>query len=378
MKRIAVIGAGLVGAALAERLSRSATRVVLLDAARPGSGTSSSSFAWLNSNNKRPRAYHDLNVSGMREHRIFAAEAAAAPWLHGGGNIEWVEDEAAATALYDKARRLHEWGYAVELVDAPALQGLEPELRLDTERIRAAAFYPEEAWIDPPQLISTLLARFAARGGVLREGVRVATVIAAGGRVAGVLTDAGERIAFETVVICAGTASTQVAAPLGFELPLANTAGLLALTQPARTALNRIVHAPGINLRPAGDGRVLLHDESIDATIDVGTSPSLDLPGCGELRRRAQALLPSLRDTRLQRARIGVRPIPADGLTAAGPVPGVDGAYLCVTHSGATLCLTLARLLSHAILDGALPPALAPFAPARFSSAGPRSDSTIG
>lgn len=77
-----VVGAGLVGAAVTYRLARGGARVALLDAGEPGRGTSAASFAWLNSHNKQPRAYHDLNVAGIAEHRALAAEFAAAPWLH--------------------------------------------------------------------------------------------------------------------------------------------------------------------------------------------------------------------------------------------------------------------------------------------------------
>ena len=52
-----IIGGGLVGAATAYRLAASGRRVTLIDAGEPGRGTSSSSFAWLNSAHKEPRNY---------------------------------------------------------------------------------------------------------------------------------------------------------------------------------------------------------------------------------------------------------------------------------------------------------------------------------
>jgi len=46
MRRIAVIGAGVVGASVAFRLAQSgAARVWLVDGSRPGTGTTSASFA---------------------------------------------------------------------------------------------------------------------------------------------------------------------------------------------------------------------------------------------------------------------------------------------------------------------------------------------
>ena len=59
--RVAVIGAGIVGSSVAYRLSEGGAEVVLIDGAEPGSGTTSTSFAWVNANNKLPRDYFELN-----------------------------------------------------------------------------------------------------------------------------------------------------------------------------------------------------------------------------------------------------------------------------------------------------------------------------
>src|SRR5690242_8191031 len=60
-RRCVVIGAGILGAAVAARLAAAGLRVTLLDQDEPGRATSRWSFAWINSNDKAPRPYHDLN-----------------------------------------------------------------------------------------------------------------------------------------------------------------------------------------------------------------------------------------------------------------------------------------------------------------------------
>ena len=67
--RVAVIGAGIVGASVAFRLAESgAARVWIVDKSGSGSGTTSASFAWANANNKTPRDYFELNRTGLEEH----------------------------------------------------------------------------------------------------------------------------------------------------------------------------------------------------------------------------------------------------------------------------------------------------------------------
>src|SRR5215203_7151818 len=84
--RTAVVGAGIVGASVAYHLSKSGAEVVLIDRAEPGSGTTSTSFAWVNANNKLPREYFELNLAGMREHERLRDEIGGG-WLHSTGNL---------------------------------------------------------------------------------------------------------------------------------------------------------------------------------------------------------------------------------------------------------------------------------------------------
>ncbi len=64
--RCVVAGAGVLGVCLAMRLAEAGAAVTLLDQDQPGQAATRSSFAWLNSNAKTPRAYHELNHAGVR------------------------------------------------------------------------------------------------------------------------------------------------------------------------------------------------------------------------------------------------------------------------------------------------------------------------
>ena len=96
--RIIVIGAGVMGASVAYRRRWRARSVTVLEAGRIGGGTSGISFAWTNSSDKTPRAYHDLNVAGMKAHAALAEEFGATPWWHGGGNVEWTAPDRSRGA----------------------------------------------------------------------------------------------------------------------------------------------------------------------------------------------------------------------------------------------------------------------------------------
>ena len=60
------------------------------------------------------------------------------------------------------------------------------------------------------------------------------------------------------------------------------------------------------------------------------------------------------------------RPVPGDGLPCIGPVPGVEGLWMAVLHSGVTLGPLVAELLSSEMLRGEVPALAAPFRPDRL------------
>jgi hypothetical protein len=69
-------------------------------------------------------------------------------------------------------------------------------------------------------------------------------------------------------------------------------------------------------------------------------------------------------------ARIGVRPMPGDGQTIAGRIPGSANAWMLATHSGITLGPLLGRLIAGEIVGGTPSAVLAPFSPERFATPG--------
>ena len=74
--KITVIGAGMIGVSIAAEAAARGAEVTLIDKNSPGSGTSSLSYGWVNSNNKYPENYFELNRAGMASHYQLAANGA--------------------------------------------------------------------------------------------------------------------------------------------------------------------------------------------------------------------------------------------------------------------------------------------------------------
>lgn len=361
---VAVIGLGIVGASAAYAAAGAGVRVLALDAGAPGGGTSGTSFAWLNSVRKDPEVYHHLNCAGMAAHEALARGLGGDSGHHGGGSLEWAAGETGGE-LRERVQRLAGRGYAAEWISRERALGLEPGLAIG-EEVREVAFYAGDAWLDAPVLIRRLLAAARTQGAEVLEGVPVRGLRARGDRVEAVMPD-GSAVAARSLLICVGPSTQAFLESLGVTIPVGRVPGLLAYTSRSGQPLHRVVHAPGVHLRPTADGALVLGAEDIDGLasgVEVFERRRAELAAL--LVERAARVFPAARHVRVVDQRIGVRPMPGDRHTIAGRIPGFIDAWLIATHSGVTLGPLLGRLLAEEIIRGLESPLLGPFRPERF------------
>ena len=284
--RVVVIGAGVVGAAVAVGLAERGAEVTVLEAARPGAGTTGTSFAWVNSANKEPEHYHALNHAGVRAHHAFAGERA--PWFFPTGNLEWAVTDRHRSALAARMERLHGRDYPARWLTARQAQELEPDLAVPGDDADYA-FFPEEGHALPLVLLARLL------GEARDRGVRVLTGSAVVGvdrtATGAVVTSAdGARHPADVVVSCSGRWTGGVARWAGIDVPLvdANRAGsaavgFLATTEPVAVRLSRVLTGSRLGVRPDGGGRLLLQGLDLDARADPGRPVAADGAVAAEL-----------------------------------------------------------------------------------------------
>ena len=378
MPNAIVIGAGILGAAVACRLSQAGVAVTVLEAIRPTAGTSSNSFAWVNANDKLPRAYHDLNAAGLAEHRRLAQELPGSGF-HPSGHLEWAVAPDARAYLREKVTRLQAWEYRAELVERARAQDLAPDLVLPPAGAADYAYFPDEGWVAAPVLIHRLLEAAAPLGAEIVFPAPVDRLLTEQGRIVGAAA-AGTDHRADLVIDCAGPVAGELLASVGLRIARQASPGLLAISEPLPTCLDLVVHTPGVYVRPDGAGRVRIGSNEVDAqladALAAGATLTREAPLCQELSqdllRRARGALPALIDADLEAVRLGWRAMPGDGLSAVGPVPGAPGYYLVFTHSGVTMGPFFGRLVAAEVTSGRLPPELIDFRPGRLVAPAPQ------
>ena len=368
-RRFVVIGAGVLGASIAARLAQAGQHVTILDQDRPGRATSRWSLAWLNSNNKAPRHYHDLNHAGIQAWADLAPRLDGQSWYRPVGHVELATD---ADELAARVQRLADWSYPARLITLAQAAELEPALRPPPPGT-AAAWFPAEAYVLTEPLIDRLVTVATARGATLLTGDE--------GRVTGlsqgqVRTAAGATLETDEIICCAGRwtpsltalASADPVPLIPWETPGATAPGLVVRIAPVHQ-ITRLVHTPQLALRPHTASQ--LHLEAPDAAVDLHT-PAEELHRWStELLHRARQTLHTLDHATVVDHYVCVRPMPADGHPIVGRLPAATWLYVAVTHSAVTLAAHLSRLIT-ADLTATEPADLTPYRPARFQPPAPR------
>ncbi len=366
-----VIGAGLVGLAIAFELGERGQRVCVIERDRVAGGTTSRSLAWLNATSKLEPDYHRLNAAGMEGHRRWAERWGEEVTGHRRtGCLVW-----AAPGTFRSPRdvrgaysSLIQADYPCRWIGRRELSALEPALAFDEGAEGFLA--PADGWLDAPRLARHLAGEIASRGGEIRERTAVTGLSGA------VETSRGP-VAAERIVIAAGIDSAALAArALGRRPPsppVTRVPGLVVELGAEAARLDHVVCVPDdgdLNMRPGSSGRVLMVADDSDRACGEDPSRETLHAAVRLLVGRACRVFRDLdEDDAMARAlpRTGIRPMPADGRSIAGRLPGSDNLFIAVTHSGITLAPVLGRLLADEIAAGRLSSLLEPFRPTRFA-----------
>ena len=382
---VAVVGAGIVGLAVADAVSRAGVKVTVLERGALAGGTTNNTFSWLNATSKtESEAYHRLNAAGAAAWRALARKAGEELiGLHPCGMIEWVDgaNEEARADLERRADRLAAWGYPARRVDRSELEAMEPHMAVPPEASGIHAF--ADGWLDPPKAASFLAQRIRDHGGRILEGCAARGVVRKEGAIVAVETDE-QPCGANRVVIATGPDTASVLADLSgnesFRTRSHVNAVPGAIVQTPPTApfqwVRSVVYSEyygSLHIRPAANGGLLLGGDDTDDWLANGHDEATMQRIEEHLLERARMLIPDLPVHQWVgkcSRRVGVRPMPSDGHSIIGAVPGAPDVFVAATHSGITLAPIIGECLAEIILGGQIPELIASFTYDRFQRPG--------
>jgi glycine/D-amino acid oxidase-like deaminating enzyme len=380
---VAVVGAGIVGTAVARELAVRGVDVVLLDRGAVSGGSTGLGEGNVLCSDKPPGPELELARAGLELFRELDERLGEEARIRRKGALIVHADEATWAA---EPARLEAMGIpGARLVGAGELRELEPELTGD---VRGASLFPDDLQCDPRAIARALAREAEEAGATIREGCAAEAVAVgrhdesrADGRGVTVLVAGGERISARAVVIAAGAWSAPLAASAGLQLPVEPRKGqLVRLAAPAPDLVRHKVVDASYLLSVASDDPGLELSTVVETTFDgdvlVGSSrerrgfdTSVDAAVGEALVERAARLFPRLRELEPAAEWAGLRPWLPGNLPAIGPSKAVPGLWLATGHEGAGVALgpVTGRLIAQ-LFAGERPLVdPAPFDPDRFS-----------
>jgi glycine/D-amino acid oxidase-like deaminating enzyme len=390
-REVAVVGAGIVGAATARELAVRGVDVLLLDAGEVSGGTTGLGEGNVLCSDKDAGPELELCLRGLELYDELEERLGDAARIRRKGALIVHVDEATWAAEPARLERLRAAGVTSRLVPADEVRELEPQLTGD---VCGASVFEADLQCDPRAIARALVREAAEAGAEVRVHSRVAAIVRGDDGVAGVLLADGERIEAGAVVVAAGPWSAALAESAGLPLPLEPRKGQLVrlATQGGSDPLTRRRGSDPLIRRKVVDasylGSVMSGDAGLQVTTVVETTWDGDvLVGSSRERRgfdtsvddgvseamvaRAARLFPRLASLPCAAAWAGLRPWLPDHLPAIGPSAAVEGVWLATGHEGAGVALgpVTGRLVAQ--LYCGEPPVAdpAPFAPDRFARA---------
>lgn len=365
--RITVIGAGIVGSAIAFHLARRGAEVTLLDAGEPGMGASSHSFAWINAFGKEPRHYNELNRRSLDTWDRYARLLNADVGLRWGGQLTWTASEEDANWLRQNVAKLQSWGYIARLIDEAELSRLEPGL--NPGPVSAAAISENDGHVLGTKAAQVASRRVKELGGVVTSNTPALGFDFGGGEIASVKTASGS-VACDAVVLAAGVAVTELAEMAEVRVPQYESPGVVVKTNPMSQLIESasVLYTPPISedqpeihVRQGTDGVVMIGEGTQESLARDDSQEHADT-----LLARASHYLPALASAEATPVPVGYRPMPRDEMPILGFTEKVPNLYIALTHSGITLAPLIGEFAAMEILDGARVDLLEPFRLERF------------
>lgn len=369
---VVVIGAGVIGLAVAWRAAQAGMDVVVVDPepARGASWVAAGMLAPVTELHYGEEALLELNLAAARRWDVFAAEiegVAGPVGYRRTGTLLVAADEddrAWAAELHAFQAKL---GLESQWLTGSQARHLEPAL---APGVRGGVWAPGDHQVHNRQLLEALESAVSAAGARLVRQ-EVTSLECAGGSVTGVRLSSTTEMTCRSVVLAAGCRSAEMDGVPSEAVPVVRPVKGQILRLHPRTggltmarSVRAVVEGSSVYLVPRQDGSLVVgasvEEQGFDTAVTAGA--------VYELLRDARRVVPAVSEMVLAEASAGLRPGSPDNGPLVGASPSVDGLVVATGHyrNGILLAPITADAVVAVLSGGTPPPELAPFGPERF------------
>lgn len=341
--KVVVIGAGIVGAAVAYELTRAGAHVCLVDR-RPqaGLGVTAQSFGWVNyvtAEPGDPAGLYGLRRAALDDYAHWNEQFDGHLFAPGCGSLVWRASEAETAEL----ARIHgDQGTTTRLIDQEAFTKLAPAVATPPT---CAVHSPDEIAVDSDEVAERLVQAAGDNGAQTIFGAHVDRVLCADGTVTGVEV-AGDPLFADVVVVAGGLDGGRIIPPGLPDLGIESSPAVLVSMTTEPLTLEGVLQGPGLELR-ARDATTLHAAASAPEAADPSATARLGQDVLATAKRTIRGI-----DTaRVTSVAIGARPMPRDNRPVVGRYADVPNLMFAVGHPGVILAPAIARTITQLVHD---------------------------
>ena len=372
MKKVGIIGGGIVGTCIAFHLSQQkGIDVTLLEKNQIGSGTTAKSAGTMCLiDDSLPDEYFEQRVNCLTTYKKMHRDTHGEAEFVQSGTLVVSPTEKELERAKKHVELSLKYGFPAGFINDPKrLRDYLPDLV--TEGTVGGAWTAEDGYVNPTAA-SLIFVRWAReRGARILTGANVTNIPLKGGRVTGIETSKGD-FEFDIVIDAAGPWAIEIGKMAGLNLPMYHTKAEVFILKPAKPLGYKfpILKFPTWYARPEGDAVFVCKSHMAMAPNNpmeagVWDPDKLPLSGGTEeyffdfLTARLSESLPELLDARLVNDWLGYRSVTKDKLPIVGE-SGVPGFLLAIGMSGNGVILApdTARILANYLAKGEKDPLL--------------------
>lgn len=357
----AIIGGGIAGATLLDRLASEGVKALLVEQGDLASGTTGRSIGMLD--RLKPTAFEvELSRAANQFYRELVEQFRLS--FVTCGYIHLAHSSKAAQEIRRTVRLARGHGEDVALLTPDEIDELLPGVRRESYRV--AGYSPLDGYLDGHELVTALIRRATARGAQVQTKTSVLGLKLSpdGSRVNGIRTSRGD---FEAphVVVAAGPWTNELLGHINLELPLRGVPGQILTVRHSLGRLLPMVYDYDTRLYFRGEGTKHglfgeldkgFRSNEVARPADLGERPSSAF--VERVSAHWRHAYPSLAEGRIVGGWVGLRTVTPDALPLVGTTP-VEGLWISTGYSGHGIQLApaTARMLVDRLHDrGTIPP----------------------
>lgn len=353
MKKIIIIGAGIVGISAAYHLATADVEVLVIDREEPGQATKAAAgiiCPWASQ--RRNKAWYALASAGAAYYPELIRS------LEEQGEMQTGYKKVGALAIHTDVTRLHKKLELLEQrkIDAPEIGDVR---LLSAEQIATSMPVLSETyyalWISGGAKVEGDQLRNALERLAIKRGVRIITGSASpyieDGIVCGVCVN-DEMIRANELIVATGAWAPEFIAPLGLKLLVAGQKAQILHLQTTYASSGEwpVIIPPSTQyIVPFQEGRFVAGATHEDTT-DFDVQPTAG--GILEILTNALPLAPALNEAKVKEVRVGIRPHTPNFMPVFGALPSHPNVWLAngLGSSGLTVGPLLGKILSQLVL----------------------------